>query len=136
MDDNIGMIGRNAGMIWENLNENGSLLQKNIRSKTDLKNNEFHMAVGWLARENKINKSQKNNTYQLGESNIADDIGCFAEKVSNELQDQSKKNVATIAKSAELRPKEVYMALGWLAREDKLEIFQDRTLQKKYSLKK
>ena len=136
MDGNIENIGRNAGKIWENLHDTGSLQQRQLKNNTNLKNNEFHMAVGWLARENKINKSKKNNMYSIGESNIADEIGGYAEKVWNALQDKSKKNVATIAKSSDLRPKEVYAALGWLAREEKLQIFQDETLQTKYSLKK
>lgn len=136
MEDNIKSIGKYAGNIWKSLNENEYLSQKKILELTQLKNNEFHLGIGWLVKENKIKKSEKNNLYSLGPSNLTDTIGKKAAEIVSTLQNQSKKNVAAIAKSTDLRPKEVYRGLGWLAREGKLEIFDDKTLQKKYSLKR
>jgi hypothetical protein len=136
MDDNTEMIGTFAGKIWENLSENESLSPRQLMRNTQLKNNEFYMGIGWLAKEDKINKSEEDNRYYLGETNLSEEIGKRAGEVWNALKDQSKKNVAAIAKSTNLRPKEVYAALGWLAREDKLVIFDDKTLQKKYGLKR
>ncbi len=135
MNDYIKHIGSNAGKIWKELNEHETLSQHELKENTQLNNDDFHMAIGWLANENKIDKSKEKDVYTLGESTIAQDIEKKAHLVLEMLQDQSKKNVASIAKSAELRPMEVYTALGWLAREDKIMVFQDRTLQNKYSLK-
>lgn len=61
MKDIIEAIGRNAGKIWENLNANGSLPQTKLIRNTKLKNDEFHIAIGWLARENKIEINEDRN---------------------------------------------------------------------------
>lgn len=135
MDENTERIGSFAGKVWKNLDDNDSLPARKLMKKSRLKNDEFHQAVGWLAKENKINKS-KNNLYSLGKSNIKEEISEHVEKVWHTLENKSRRNVATISKSTGLRPKKVYAALGWLAREDKLEIFNDKTLQTKYSLKR
>lgn len=47
-------IGEYAGKIWEALNENPQLSIKELKSATKLKDNDLHLALGWLARENKV----------------------------------------------------------------------------------
>ena len=46
-------IGENAGLIWNALQE-GALTFKALRKATKLKNDELYLALGWLARENKL----------------------------------------------------------------------------------
>jgi hypothetical protein len=46
-------IGANAGLIWKAL-EGGSLGVKAIKKATKLKEAELNLALGWLAREGKI----------------------------------------------------------------------------------
>lgn len=52
---NIEMIGTNAGLIWNALNENKTLSVKEIKKATKLKDKPLYAALGWLARESKIN---------------------------------------------------------------------------------
>jgi hypothetical protein len=48
-------IGRNANIIWEMLDDDlaGTELDNAIK-KSKLKNSDFYMALGWLAKENKV----------------------------------------------------------------------------------
>lgn len=51
----IEIIGNNAGAIWNALNENNNLTVKALKKATKLKDKEVFAALGWLAREGKIN---------------------------------------------------------------------------------
>jgi len=59
----IDTIGCNAGLIWNALNEADALGIKQLKKATKLKDKEMYLALGWLARENKIliaeNKDEK-----------------------------------------------------------------------------
>jgi hypothetical protein len=116
--------GRNAGKIWETLNADVSLPQTRLIRKTKLKNDEFHSAVGWLARENKIKREtiRQGLTYSLGETNLLLKIGGDAGVVWNMLSTLGENDVSSIASYAKLEPNDVYAALGWLAREDKIDV--------------
>lgn len=50
----INKIGENAGLIWGAL-QNGAQGLKAIKKATKLKNEDLYMALGWLAREGKVN---------------------------------------------------------------------------------
>lgn len=52
---NIETIGNNAGSVWVALNEANALGIKQIKKITKLKDKEVYTALGWLAREGKIN---------------------------------------------------------------------------------
>ncbi len=47
-------IGENAGKVWNAL-QGGALVQKDLKKVTKLKNDELYLALGWLAREGKLN---------------------------------------------------------------------------------
>ncbi|MGV8137935.1 MAG: winged helix-turn-helix domain-containing protein [Mangrovibacterium sp.] len=47
-------IGTNAGRIWHFLNENGESNISEIKKALSMKGSEVRMALGWLARENKV----------------------------------------------------------------------------------
>jgi predicted transcriptional regulator len=47
-------IGTNAGKIWHFLNENGESNISEIKKALSMKSSEVRMALGWLARENKV----------------------------------------------------------------------------------
>lgn len=47
-------IGENAGKVWVAL-QNGALSQKDLKKVTKLKNDDLYLALGWLAREGKLN---------------------------------------------------------------------------------
>lgn len=46
-------IGENAGLIWNAL-QNGALATKALKKATKLKEADLNLALGWLARENKV----------------------------------------------------------------------------------
>ncbi len=52
----IGAIGENAGVVWRFLNASSSekFSFEQLKKGTKLKNDELSAAIGWLARENKI----------------------------------------------------------------------------------
>ena len=47
-------IGVNAGLVWDSLIE-GELDLKSIKKVTKLTEKDMNLALGWLAREGKIN---------------------------------------------------------------------------------
>ena len=49
----ISKIGENAGRVWGAL-QNGAQGLKALKKATKLKNDEFFLALGWLAREGKL----------------------------------------------------------------------------------
>ena len=51
----INNIGNNAGLIWNALNANGKMTETKLKKETALGSAEFYTALGWLAREGKLN---------------------------------------------------------------------------------
>ena len=54
----ITKIGENAGLVWGAL-QNGAKDLKALKKATKLKNDELAFALGWLAREGKLNFAEK-----------------------------------------------------------------------------
>lgn len=52
---NTDTIGANAGQLWEALSTAEALGIKQIKKITKLKKEEIFAALGWLAREGKVN---------------------------------------------------------------------------------
>ena len=127
MRDIIDNYGRMAGKIWKNLSAYGPQDEKNLIKKCKINNKDFYAAVGWLARENKICKIGLK--YKLGETNLTDDIGNNAGKVWNALNRLKDTDVLTIADISKIKLNDAYSALGWLAREDKIEALSGKQLR-------
>ncbi len=47
-------IGIDAGKIWQILNKNGNLKIVDLKKTTKMNIKDIYLALGWLARENKI----------------------------------------------------------------------------------
>ena len=47
-------IGLNAGKVWRLLNNNARWTYDELKSNIDLSDRDLNAAIGWLARENKI----------------------------------------------------------------------------------
>ena len=116
----IDEFGQHAGKVWHTLNIWGPLKEETLQKTTRLKDENLYAAVGWLARENKIYKD--GSTYKIGETNLTTTIGNNAGKVWNTLQTQGECDVTTIAKLTQIPETDCYSALGWLAREDKIDV--------------
>jgi hypothetical protein len=126
----INNFGRNAGKIWRTLEKYGPLNEEEIIRKNKLDKNDFYAGIGWLARENKICKI--GTKYQLGETNLIFSIGQNVGKVWNTLNNTQDIDVSDIAKISEIKTRDAYTALGWLARENKIRIKKGKDI--KYNL--
>lgn len=49
-----GKIGTDAGIIWQILNEKGDVRIADLKKTTKKDIKDIYLALGWLARENKI----------------------------------------------------------------------------------
>ena len=57
----IETIGKNAGLVWKALNENGAMNKvTKIRTEKDL-----YASLGWLAREEKLAFTEKEQELQV-----------------------------------------------------------------------
>lgn len=52
---NVEEIGTNAGAVWQALNSAETLNVKQLKKATKLKDKGVFAALGWLAREGKVN---------------------------------------------------------------------------------
>ena len=48
-------IGNNAGILWNTLNTNGKMTEAKLKKESGLASADFYAALGWLAREGKLN---------------------------------------------------------------------------------
>lgn len=115
----IDEFGWNAGKVWTILNTKGPLKEETLLHTTKLSEDELWTAIGWLARENKI--CRENNMYKLGQTNLTQKVGTDAGKVWNTVAKQGEIDISTIAKITQITEVDAYCALGWLARENKVE---------------
>ena len=111
--------GNNAGKVWRAISTHGKIDEAQLKKITRLDENQLYIAVGWLARENKICKVNKR--YYLGETNLTDKIGTDAGIIWHTLNDQSNIDISSITKFTKIQKKDAYSALGWLARENKID---------------
>ena len=61
----VDKIGTWAGLVWNALNENEVLGNKEIKKVTKLKDKELYAAIGWLAREGKLNIAESEDGKEL-----------------------------------------------------------------------
>ena len=120
MINTIEQFGRNAGRVWEALRSYGSLTESQLMEITSLRPHEIYVAVGWLARENKICKDGE--LYRLDATNLTFEIGGNAGKIWYVLNTEKKVNIPHIMKLTQMNKREACSALGWLARENKVQL--------------
>jgi len=127
--NNMPQFGDNAGKVWQVISNKGNVTIDDLRFNTQLSEKDLFTAVGWLARENKIKKV--NDRYILDETNLDGAIGSTAGKVFKILDIWEQADLQTMKRLSDEPDEDIYTALGWLAREDKLKMDKDQ----KYSLK-
>jgi len=123
-------FGENAGKLWSVLNGRGCLGKDEIIQIANLNENDFNSAVGWLARENKIFRENEDR-FKLDNTNLVPEIGPNAGRIWKIIEIWNKVDFASIKRLSDLDDNEIYLALGWLAKEDK--IFIDE--KSRFSLK-
>lgn len=119
MSEFVSLFGNQAGTIWQILHDYGPLSESELLSKTQLTEKQLYTAIGWLARENKIRK--ENNTYELGETNLVPLIGKDAGKIWRALEIWGEVDALSLSRLSRLVEYDVYAAIGWLAREGKVD---------------
>jgi len=110
-----------AGKIWTAMEEQRCLEKDKILKVAQLNENEFYAGIGWLARENKIFEEDEAH-YRIGTTNLTPKIGINAGRVWKVMDIWGEVNLSTIEQLADMSEKEIYSALGWLAKEDKIYI--------------
>ena len=130
MRDITTKFGDNAGKIWRTLNEQGCLKKSKLVKAAQLKDEEFYSGIGWLAKENKISKEEK-DCYRLDTTNLDSEIGSHAGRVWKILDIWGESDFVTLKRLSDLKDEQVHSALGWLAREDKLTVDE----KQKFTLK-
>ena len=64
-DDQVAKVGETAGKIWRHLHAEGGRTLAQLAKQLDLRPELITMAVGWLAREDKIVLSTRGNTTKV-----------------------------------------------------------------------
>lgn len=133
----IDEFGQNAGKVWQALAMKGPLSETKLITTTLLNEHQVRAAVGWLARENKI--CQNGTMYKIGGTNLEGKIGFDAGKVWTVLSEQQNDvAISSLAQLADIEVNDAFAAVGWLAREDKIEaktVMTKKNQQLKVSLK-
>jgi len=113
-------FGTSAGKIWQVLKEKGCLKKDDIIQITNLNEADLHTGIGWLARENKISKQQ--DWYKLENTNLDSEIGTHAGRIWKILDIWGEADIESIKRLSDLNEKQVHLAIGWLAKEDKIKL--------------
>jgi len=92
---------------------------------TKIEVDDFHSGVGWLAKENKISKDDK-DCFKLDSTNLESEIGKQAGKIWKILDTWGDADFTTIKRLSDLDDDKVRSAIGWLARENKIYIDENR----------
>jgi hypothetical protein len=50
----ISLIGSNAGLVWRALSKSGRMSVKDLKKETKIAEKDVYAALGWLAKEGKI----------------------------------------------------------------------------------
>lgn len=119
-------FGFNAGRVWKALDMNGPLTEIQLMEETSLRENEVFAAVGWLARENKIRRD--GDVYRLDETNLTFEIGGNAGTIWNALFPNEELDTTHISRLIQKNERIVFSALGWLARENKIQLSKKKQL--------
>jgi hypothetical protein len=123
MINTIEQFGRNAGKVWKVLNDNNLLTDFKLMDLTSLREYELYIAIGWLAKENKIRKDGE--YFRLDNSNLTNQIGKNAGIIWRFLYKEGDINIHDLLFTLKIDEKEIYSAIGWLAKENKIKIKKD-----------
>jgi hypothetical protein len=120
MINTIEQFGRNAGKVWNILNDNKLLTDIELMELTSLRKYELYIAVGWLAKENKIKKNGE--YFKLDNSNISNQIGQNAGIIWDILAKEGEIDIKGLINKLKIDEEDIYSGIGWLARENKIKI--------------
>lgn len=120
MEEMTDTFGLNAGKLWQMLHNHGTLKREDIITRTNLRDSDVNIAIGWLARENKVSVEQE--ALKLGETNLTEKVGLDAGKIWNILHKNNELDLSSLINLLHITEDEAYCALGWLSREGKIKV--------------
>ena len=59
------LIGKTAGQVWESLTKEGEMSLPQLRKAVDADDFLLNSAIGWLAREEKLQVTKKGNSIKI-----------------------------------------------------------------------
>ena len=59
----LNQVGLNAGKIYNALKINPNLSANDLAKQLNIKHSDVYSALGWLARENKLNQKKRQDVY-------------------------------------------------------------------------
>jgi hypothetical protein len=59
-------VGETAGKVWHTLKKDGEMSAAQLKKATGTDDKTLWMALGWLAREDKLSFNQVKNTLKIG----------------------------------------------------------------------
>ena len=59
------IIGSTAGQVWEYLYKNGTVTAIKLKSELGISNSALYLALGWLAREDKIEVTEADHSFKI-----------------------------------------------------------------------
>lgn len=63
MTENVGTL---AGAVWTALNENGSMVAKDLKKAAKIKSDkELYLTLGWLLREDKVEVTEEDKVMTI-----------------------------------------------------------------------
>jgi hypothetical protein len=65
MNQQLDAIGKIAGEVWQYLKQNGTTSLTELEKEVDAPKLQTHLAIGWLAREGKLNLTQEKKTTRI-----------------------------------------------------------------------
>lgn len=135
MTNILELYGKNAGKVWTTLENYGPSNTNKIIKNTGLTQQDFYVAVGWLAREKKVWINE--DKYELKSVDYENYIGENAGKIWHILNTYNEVESTFIPKLAGVTEKDAFYAIGWLAREGKISVkkVKPKKVQTKYRLK-
>jgi hypothetical protein len=119
MNEIASSFGTHAGVVWRTLHQYGPLSESVLIERTHLSSYQLFIAIGWLARENKIRK--EDDLYKLGETNLLPIVGKDAGKLWRALDIWGEVDNVSLSRLARISEDDVFCAVGWLAREGKID---------------
>jgi len=122
MKENHNSISNIALTVKKIVDDTDKVTPDDIHIFTKMSNKEFFAAVGWLARDNDISKSKV--WEKLGETKLTSTIGTNAGKVWKALVKHDKFDNSNLSTLTHLDEIDAYTALGWLARDNKIDLLK------------
>ena len=109
MINTIEQFGRNAGKVWNVLSDNNKLTENELIELTSLREYELYIAIGWLAKEDKIKK--EGDYFKLEKTNLIEHTGKNAGILWNFLSKEGNIDINRLLNKLKIDEKDIFSAI-------------------------